>query len=167
MQRVTDGAKLAACALGVGFFIVGGSVSKRHLYLIPLFPWLALWIGWYVERALLVSDERKSPAWVAPVFQLLAALSLGCAAWSVYWLPSAGAITGEIAFAAFLGVCIAVAFFITARDISITKLQTGDRLLSSLIAAAAMTLVVEGVVSSHSRARAESHCILRRNTCRN
>ena len=50
---LSDASKLQLCCLLIPFFIMGISVSKRPLYLLPLYPFLALWVGWFLETTFL------------------------------------------------------------------------------------------------------------------
>jgi 4-amino-4-deoxy-L-arabinose transferase len=53
VSHTSPAAKLLLCWFGVGFALIGLSVSKRALYFLPLFPPLALSIAWVWEQALL------------------------------------------------------------------------------------------------------------------
>lgn len=110
VSGLSDNAKLAACALGLGFMIIGISMSKRHLYLIPLFPFLSLWVGWYLERLCFGSEESANPLVAnllraSGVFVFLVALS------SIFWLPLVGGLNQEIVTTIALGAFILAAGF--------------------------------------------------------
>jgi 4-amino-4-deoxy-L-arabinose transferase-like glycosyltransferase len=112
----SDGAKLATCALGISFFFIGMSVSKRHLYLIPLFPFLALWIGWFLERLCFKSEAQARPkAGVAYLLRVAGViLFLGFLS-AFYWLPKIGGQSAELTMCAILGVVVLASALISAR----------------------------------------------------
>lgn len=65
-KKLSDSEMLLACGLGVSFLLLGLIVSKRALYLLPLYPFLSLWIAWYWENAFLAREgERCGKAWSA------------------------------------------------------------------------------------------------------
>ena len=100
---LSDGAKLSACALGVSFAIMGLSASKRHLYLMPLFPFLALWVAWFVERTFLSHDGEPCGLVLANLLRGFGvALFAGCAS-ALLWLSKLGGQTTEAAVCVLLG----------------------------------------------------------------
>ena len=142
--KLDDGAKLAASALGVGFLIVGTSASKRHLYVIPLFPWLALWTAWFFERVLLQVEHLKAPKFVSPLLLGFAALSVALFGSSLYWLPKMGGTTVEVVVCIALGGIIAASFYLAARAVRAADYR---RVIACAVTAAfALTLGREGVV---------------------
>src|SRR5262249_55228829 len=56
-------AKLLLCALAIPFFIMGLAGAKRSLYLLPLYPFFALWVALVWDRVLSESTNRLRSAW--------------------------------------------------------------------------------------------------------
>jgi 4-amino-4-deoxy-L-arabinose transferase-like glycosyltransferase len=57
-------ARFLTCFLAIPFIALGLIISKRDLYLLPLYPFLALWIGWAWERNFLaVEGSSLSRRW--------------------------------------------------------------------------------------------------------
>jgi 4-amino-4-deoxy-L-arabinose transferase-like glycosyltransferase len=54
-------AKLLLCALVIPFLLMGCAGSKRSLYLLPLYPLLAVWIGMVWERFFLAETAPVGP----------------------------------------------------------------------------------------------------------
>lgn len=115
----SDGARFLLCALFVPFVFVGISISKRPLYLLPLYPYLSLALAWAWEEALLKREagrandgawpygvdlqrprprghpeDRPTSCCTWPWHIVLLALSLGVlvagAVGAVWWLPKHG-----------------------------------------------------------------------------
>ncbi len=59
LYDLSDASKLQICCLAIPFFIMGISVSKRPLYLLPIYPFLALWAGWLVETTFLKKEGQS------------------------------------------------------------------------------------------------------------
>lgn len=139
-EFLSDNAKLATCALGISFVIMGVSASKRHLYLLPLFPYLALWVAWFLEHTFL---SREGVAAGSGLVGFLRGLGLvlfaGCAS-TVLWLPEFGGQTAETAICALLGVLFLAAFFVAAA-----ALGRGDRARALCGALAAALLCAFGM----------------------
>ena len=116
------------CALFVPFFFLGLSVSKRPLYLLPLYPYISLALAWVWDEALLTREgEPVKRAGLAGMWAFsLAVVAAGvwCAR---FWLPQQGGSPLEamalIGFSATLAVCGVAA----AR-----KMQRGRRYRASL-----------------------------------
>ncbi|HEY3325174.1 MAG TPA: glycosyltransferase family 39 protein [Planctomycetota bacterium] len=67
-------AKFLICALVLPFAVIGLSVSKRAIYLVPLYPFLALYMVWAAENAFFCAvepEEQRRRSRIA--FVLLAA----------------------------------------------------------------------------------------------
>jgi len=106
---LTDGGKLLISALGVGFFFIGMSVSKRHLYLMPIFPFLALWVGWFFERSFLPRLSLPGgniAVWSIRAIGVVALLALGYVA---AVLTRHDSTTLEIVLCGLIGVLLLVA----------------------------------------------------------
>jgi len=117
-SNLSDGAKLAVCTLGLSFLVVGTSISKRHLYLIPLFPFLALWVAWFLERLCFSGNEVSAKPIVAHLLRGVGgALFLGFAS-TFFWLPKMGGLSAEIAMCAILGTFVLVASIAAANAVS-------------------------------------------------
>ena len=72
-QHFSNGTKLVACASLVPFAILGLAVSKRSLYLVSLYPFIALALAGTVERMLKTAETELKPAvWILVVGWLLA-----------------------------------------------------------------------------------------------
>jgi 4-amino-4-deoxy-L-arabinose transferase-like glycosyltransferase len=143
-EMLSNETKMAACALGIGFLIVACSCSKRHLYVIPLFPWLALWTAWYFERALLQKENLKAPSFVSPLLLVLAGATLAAFGYGVFWLPQLGGLPFEQALCFVLGLLIAACLFLSARAIQVRNYV---RVTSCAVAAAAALIIgKEGIV---------------------
>lgn len=54
--NASDSAKFLTCCLAIPFIIMGISVSKRPLYILPIYPFLALWVAWMVDAAFLSQE---------------------------------------------------------------------------------------------------------------
>ncbi|MCY3021728.1 MAG: glycosyltransferase family 39 protein [Planctomycetota bacterium] len=54
--RNPDPARFLLCALFVSFFFLGIAVSKRPLYLLPLYPYISLALAWAWDEALLTRE---------------------------------------------------------------------------------------------------------------
>lgn len=78
--------KFLLCALAVPFFILGIIVSKRELYILPLYPFMVLWLAWFWERSFLARRERE-PAPLGAAGLVMSALVALAACVILYLLP--------------------------------------------------------------------------------
>lgn len=65
-----DTRRLLICAIAIPFIALGLSVSKRYLYLLPMYPWLALWIALAWEKTFLSDETKPARYWPAIPFGL-------------------------------------------------------------------------------------------------
>ena len=59
-----ENAKFLACCLGIPFLILGVIISKRALYLVPLYPFIAIWIAWGIEKSFLAPEGTPISKWL-------------------------------------------------------------------------------------------------------
>jgi len=149
-MKISDGAKLLACALGISFVIMGLSQSKRHLYLLPLFPYLALWLAWFLERTFLSREGEpgnKASVYLLDMRVMLAPACFAC----TLWLPQAGGLPVETAGCVVLCIVMWIALAMTARALKQGKRQRTVCLL--LTAAVLLAFGREAVIRPiHERA---------------
>jgi len=62
--------RLMICAMAIPFLALGLAVSKRALYLLPMYPWLALWIALAWEKTFLRDETKPARLWPAIPFGL-------------------------------------------------------------------------------------------------
>ena len=86
-NSLSDSAKLLTCCLAIPFFFVGVSVSKRPLYLLPLYPYLAMWVAWLIDAAFLTQEGSSFCKRCANVLGAgVAVLFVGLAV-AMHWAP--------------------------------------------------------------------------------
>ena len=86
--RLSDPARMLACCVAIPFFIMGISISKRPLYLLPIYPFLALWVAWLVDAAFLVHEGQNFCRRCANVLAAGAVVLFGGLAVAAHWLPN-------------------------------------------------------------------------------
>lgn len=148
-------AKLAACALGAGFVVMGLSGSKRHLYLMPLFPWVALWLAWYFERNFLSRSEKLAEQVAGSrsvnLFKASGILLLLSAVGVAIWLPKMGGTPKESTLCVMAGAVGLLALFAAAA--ALTKADYAGVLFRILALALLLAFTLEAVVRPiHERA---------------
>ena len=137
-------AKLAACALGAGFVVMGLSGSKRHLYLMPLFPWVSLWLAWYIERNFLNRSEKPAGRFPELLLKASGVLLLLSAVAVAFWLPKSGGTTLESAICATTGLAGLLALFAAAS--ALAAADYSGALFRILALALLLAFMLEAVV---------------------
>ena len=139
-----NGERLLFCALGVGFVLLGLIVSKRALYLLPLYPFFALWLAWFWEVKFLAREGEPCGKSLSAVFVLLPALLVGGCGIVVSKRELLGLQDTELALLLILCGAIAVQLFFVSRSMA-----AGLRVKATfqiLAAAAALCIGYEAVV---------------------
>jgi len=112
--------KLAICLGCVPFVILAIAPAKRHLYLLPLYPLLAVWMGWLFQELCIAIENYKLPVgWLktGPLLGIIIALGLLSAP---VWISRVGGSRSEIYF------CIIFGFIVASLSIaSWTRLRQG------------------------------------------
>ena len=122
---IGDSAKMAACALGISFIVMGTSISKRHLYLLPLFPHMALWLAWFLERTFVSIEGLPASAVFANCLRAGGVVLFAACASSILWLPRLGAVPVEITLTVLIGALSLIALASAA-----SALKRGNRPVS-------------------------------------
>jgi len=138
ITRSPDSSRFLLCALFVPFFFLGLSVSKRPLYLLPLYPYIALALAWAWDEALLSREGEpiRAPKWVAwLVFMPFWAATVGVG----LYLPKLGGGQSEAIVLALLCAALAGCGCVAARE-----LKHGLRHKASLLVLAMAALFCVG-----------------------
>jgi 4-amino-4-deoxy-L-arabinose transferase-like glycosyltransferase len=151
LSNLSDSAKMLTCALGISFLIIGISISKRPLYMVPLFPHLSLWIALYIDQTFLSAEGSPGTSPLVNALRAAGVLLLGGCASSIWWLRGIGGQNAEVISCVCLGVAMLLAAFTAA-----SFLKAGQRLSAALrlsVIALLLAIGVEAVVRPiHERA---------------
>jgi 4-amino-4-deoxy-L-arabinose transferase-like glycosyltransferase len=84
-------ARMTLCAIGVPFIVMGLVASKRSLYALPFYPWLAVWVVLAWDRLFLAPGDRNTQSprrlWAILLGVVAAATGLLALAWPLSaWL---------------------------------------------------------------------------------
>lgn len=71
-KEISSSGKLLCCAILIPFLFMGLAGSKRAVYMLPLFPVLALFSAWVWDRAVLEAERTPGAMWRKMVLALLA-----------------------------------------------------------------------------------------------
>jgi len=139
-----DGAKLVTCALGISFIVMGLSGSKRDLYLLPMYPYLSLWVAWYLERRSISREGQHGNTSLVNVLRVAGVLLFAACVSSLALLPKYGGIPLEQAACVVIGMLIMIALFLAGAALKQGK-QIGF-VSWILVAAIVLTVSLELVV---------------------
>jgi hypothetical protein len=81
---ISTEANFLLCYLLVPFTLIGLSLSKRPLYILPLYPWLALWVAWAWEGVLQRYEGHNFCTKCA--YTLGTGIALACGA-AIFFMP--------------------------------------------------------------------------------
>ena len=87
-MSLSDSSKMLLCCLAIPFFIMGISISKRPLYLLPIYPYIALWVAWLLDATFLEKEGMSFCVRCANTLGALLAVLFGGLAIAVHWAPS-------------------------------------------------------------------------------
>jgi 4-amino-4-deoxy-L-arabinose transferase-like glycosyltransferase len=87
-MSLSDSSKMLFCCLAIPFFIMGISVSKRPLYLLPIYPYIALWVSWLLDATFLQKEGTSFCVRCANTLGALLAILFGGLAIAVHKAPS-------------------------------------------------------------------------------
>jgi 4-amino-4-deoxy-L-arabinose transferase-like glycosyltransferase len=145
---------LLFCAVVVPFVLMGLAASKRALYLLPLYPLLAIWLGGVWER-LYLADEGLANGWTKAW-----SICLGIVAFAGPLAVGALALSGPLGVQAkgrFMLVPVEVAIagivalaLLVAAVFAVQELRSGRRARASLqvlLLVAAVGLAYEGILN--------------------
>lgn len=94
--------RLILCLGLVPIVILGFAPSKRHIYLLPMYPLLSIWIAWLYREACNATPRPGILKLVQLAFAIVALAALGiCAA--PLWMPHVGGTTNEVIFGSIFG----------------------------------------------------------------
>jgi 4-amino-4-deoxy-L-arabinose transferase-like glycosyltransferase len=132
--------KFLLCALGLPFALFCLSLSKRGLYLLPLYPFASLWIAWTWECLDSNVAQNRFAAWLWKWLLRLLIVATPLAAATLAWpdLPVAdSASTAETILAVFCVVLIALCAVFAWRQVGLSPAggQAAGWLFAALFAA--------------------------------
>lgn len=115
---VSEEFKYLLCFLAVPFLILGVVVSKRPLYLLPLYPALALWVAWAWDDALQsIEGTAGGRRWAIFLKAAAAGVVIACIAF-VAVQPKIGIRDVELALAILLCFAIAAGLWSSGRSLA-------------------------------------------------
>lgn len=96
--------RYALCCTLIPFLILGIAPAKRHLYLLPLYPLLSIWIGWVLREVLRKLETGSlSNNWAHCVFFLFGSVALGLLS-TPAWFSGIGGTANEYVLCIWAGV---------------------------------------------------------------
>lgn len=139
-ERSVHARKLLLCGFAIPFLLIGLAGSKRSLYALPLYPFLALCAGMVWDRACSMSDTPQRAAWRAASI-LLGLLALAAPA-AIFVASAKGWGTQSVLLVS--GACVAVAAGMAVW--SFMKGQVGRAGIQTLLVIGAALLVFEATI---------------------
>ncbi|HYF49683.1 MAG TPA: glycosyltransferase family 39 protein [Planctomycetota bacterium] len=120
--------RLLACWILVPFIILGIAVSKRALYILPIYPYLALWIAHAWDEGFLSREGQPVARSTVTTIKLLMIAVLGGGVFVAFMLDRFEHLPNEQLAAGLVFLAIAVCGFLAAQH-----LQRGARFSASLL----------------------------------
>jgi 4-amino-4-deoxy-L-arabinose transferase-like glycosyltransferase len=137
------GVKFLICALLVPFLMLGIIISKRELYILPLYPFFALWLAWFWENTFLLRRE-KQPAPLGAAGLIMLAMVVLAGGVIVILLPQKlELLDQDRIMLGILGGGIVIGLFVAARSLKLGRRYAA--VLQMLAVAAALTIGYEAL----------------------
>lgn len=137
------GVKFLLCALLIPFFILGVLISKRELYMLPLYPFMVLWLAWFWESAFLTRREREPAPMRAAGLVMIALVVLAAGTFLVLLPQKWNALDQDRIMLGILGGGVVIAIFAAARSLKYGRRYAA--VLQILAAGAALTIGFEAI----------------------